>query len=33
MFKRGDLDFYFSSAREWVEELGKLDKIDQGLIQ
>ena len=33
MFKKGDLDFYFSSAREWVEELGKLDKIDQGLIQ
>jgi microcin C transport system substrate-binding protein len=33
MFKKGDLDFYFSSAREWVEELGKLDKIDQGVIQ
>src|SRR4029453_7980378 len=33
MFKKGDLEFYFSSAREWVEELGKLDKSDRGQIQ
>jgi microcin C transport system substrate-binding protein len=26
MFKKGDLDFYPVSAREWVEEFGKLDK-------
>ena len=33
MFKKGDLDFHFTTAREWVEEFGKLDKIDRGLIQ
>jgi microcin C transport system substrate-binding protein len=33
MFKKGDLDFYPASAREWVEEFGKLDRIDRGLIQ
>jgi microcin C transport system substrate-binding protein len=34
MFKKGDLDFYAPvQAREWVEELTKLDQLDRGLIQ
>src|SRR5215470_8797452 len=33
MFKKGDLDFYPVSAREWVEEFGNLDRLDQGVIQ
>ncbi|HKC57173.1 MAG TPA: extracellular solute-binding protein [Vicinamibacterales bacterium] len=33
MFKKGDLDFYPVSAREWIEEFEKLDRIDRGLIQ
>jgi len=33
MFKKGDLDFYPVSSREWVEEFGKLDRLDQGVIQ
>jgi microcin C transport system substrate-binding protein len=33
MFKKGDLDFYPPNAKNWVEDLGKLDRIDRGLIQ
>jgi microcin C transport system substrate-binding protein len=33
MFKKGDLDFYTPTAREWVEEFSKFDRLDRGLIQ
>jgi len=34
MFKKGDLDVLAPvTAQDWVEELGKLDKVDRGLIQ
>ena len=33
MFKKGDLDFYTPTAREWVEDFSKFDRLDRGLIQ
>jgi microcin C transport system substrate-binding protein len=34
MFKKGDLDVFAPvTAPDWVEELGKLDKVEAGLIQ
>ena len=33
MFKKGDLDLHMVTAREWVEEFSKFDKLDRGLIQ
>jgi len=34
MFKKGDLDVLAPvTAQDWIEELGKLDKVDRGLIQ
>jgi len=34
MFKKGDLDALAPvTAQDWVEELGKLDKVEAGLIQ
>ena len=33
MFKKGDLDFYTPTAREWVEEFSTFDRLDRGLIQ
>ncbi len=34
MFKKGDLDAFAPvTAQDWVEELGKFDRVDRGLIQ
>jgi microcin C transport system substrate-binding protein len=33
MFKKGDLDFYTPTAREWVEDFSKFDRLDRGVIQ
>jgi microcin C transport system substrate-binding protein len=33
MFKKGDLDFYPPTAKNWVEDLDNLDRVKRGLIQ
>jgi microcin C transport system substrate-binding protein len=33
MFKKGDLDFYPPTAKNWVEDLDNFDRVKRGLIQ
>jgi microcin C transport system substrate-binding protein len=33
MFKKGDLDFYPPTAKNWVEDLENLDRVKRGVIQ